>query len=395
MKLLHTSDWHLGQQLHGISREPEHAAFLSWLLQTLDTQQIDVLLVTGDVFDGANPPPSAQAQYYAFLAACYAQRPQLQVVVLGGNHDSAARLDAPQAALRALNIEVVGGLRSVQESVIPLRDHTGRVAAQLVAVPYLRASDFALGSGWSVAATATLFAERIAFARGLQHPSQALLASGHCYMVGGALSSLSERDIQRGNQDALPLTLFPEDLAYVALGHLHRAQTIGDRESVRYAGSPIPLSLIERDYPHQVVMVTLDGPVASEIVALRVPRMREILLLPQTHQPLEQVLSALRALPRGATTEPRALLEVRVLLDAPVARLRNQIMEALADAAVELVSIAAIYPERASALTPNWNAAARLDPQGMLESAYRARFDAAVPASLRAHFASALEAAQA
>jgi DNA repair protein SbcD/Mre11 len=394
MKLLHTSDWHLGQQLHGVSREPEHAAFLDWLLQTLNAQQIDVLLITGDIFDSANPPPAAQTLYYQFLAACFAQRPQLQIVVLGGNHDSAARLDAPQAALRALNVIVVGALREVTDSVIALRDSSGRIAAQLVAVPYLRPSDFAVGSGWSVAAADAIYAERIAWARQLRQPDQALLASGHCYMVGGVLSSLSERDIQRGNQDALPVTLFPTDLAYVALGHLHRAQTVGARNGVRYAGSPIPLSLIERDYPHQVVVVRFDGEKAAEINELKVPRTREILLIPEVHAPLDQVLRALHELPTPMANAERALLEVRILLDAPVARLRQQVNDALANAAVELVSISVRYPERVTETAPNWNPTMRLDPQAMLESAYRARFNSEVPAALRAHFASALEAAQ-
>jgi DNA repair protein SbcD/Mre11 len=271
MRLLHTSDWHLGQLLHGASRDAEHAAFLGWLLEVVRERAIDALLLTGDVFDSAHPPVSAQARYFGFLGALARLPKPPQVVVISGNHDSAARLDAPAALLAALDIHVIGALRAVEHSVIALRDVSGKPTAQLVAVPFLRPADLPLDAD-PIAATREIYAERFALARARRTPNQALLATGHCYLVGGALSRLSERDIQRGYQDALPLDLFPDDVTYVALGHLHRAQIVGGRPNVRYAGSPLPLAFSEQNYCHEVTLVECDGAAIKSIAPLPIPR---------------------------------------------------------------------------------------------------------------------------
>lgn len=128
MRLLHTADWHLGQTLHGVPRTYEHARFLSWLLTTIGEQAIDALLIAGDVFDSASPPPAAQEQYYQFLATARRLYPRLQVVVVGGNHDSAARLDAPAPVLQAIGVKVIGGLLPddpPERAVVPLLDASG------------------------------------------------------------------------------------------------------------------------------------------------------------------------------------------------------------------------------------------------------------------------------
>src|SRR5690606_35223811 len=142
------SDWHLGHSLHEHDRGPEHDAFLAWLLGALDDLDVDALIVAGDVFETANPPAAAQRRWYAFLAEARRRLPALDVVVVGGNHDSAARLDAPRDLLDSLGVHVVGGLPrrgdgaiDVDRLIVPLRDRDGAIAAWVAAVPYLRASD--------------------------------------------------------------------------------------------------------------------------------------------------------------------------------------------------------------------------------------------------------------
>ena len=150
MRLLHTSDWHLGHTLYDTSREAEHTAFLDWLLDTLEAQKVDALLVAGDIFDTANPSAEAQASWYQFVARARRRCPRLDIVVIGGNHDSAARLDAPDPLFAALDVRVVGGLPRAQGVVdlerllVPLRDAQGEVGAWVAAVPYLRPADLPL-----------------------------------------------------------------------------------------------------------------------------------------------------------------------------------------------------------------------------------------------------------
>lgn len=365
-RLLHTADWHLGQTLHGRSRAYEHGRFLHWLLDRLEDEAADALVVAGDIFDVASPSSEAQAQFYDFLAEARRRFPALELVVLGGNHDSPARLDAPRELLDALRIHVVGGLPvgpdgevDVASAVRPLRGRSGEIEARILCVPFLRrrelpAGDPAAEPGADEAHRALVAGHRALYARlreaaaAQAGPGEAIVATGHCYMAEGRVSELSERRIQVGYQHALPADLFDEDLAYVALGHLHRAQAVAGRDNVRYSGSPIPLSLAERDYPHQVVRVDLEDGRFVRAEPLLVPRSVEILFVPEEHQPLDLVVPRLEALPKppeGADEATRPLLEVRVLLDRAQPRLRQDVQDALQGAWARLLRIDVRRPD--------------------------------------------------
>src|SRR5687767_12022359 len=136
LRLLHTSDWHLGHALHGVARDEEHQAFLRWLLDTIAGEDVDAVIVAGDIFDTANPPVSALKAFFAFIAQARRRFPDLSIVIIGGNHDSPTRLDAPDSLLRQLDVHVVGGLASgtdgatgeldMDRLLVPLRDRSGR-----------------------------------------------------------------------------------------------------------------------------------------------------------------------------------------------------------------------------------------------------------------------------
>jgi DNA repair protein SbcD/Mre11 len=360
LRLLHTSDWHLGHTLHGVERVEEHAKFLAWLGDTVEREDVDALLVAGDVFECSNPPAAAVAAWFDFLAAVHRRRPHLQLVVVGGNHDSASRLDAPDRILRALApFHVVGGLprralRQAQDErtidfdrvLVPLRDRDGEVRALAAAVPFLRAADLPGGALEDPAgAVRGIYTAVLEEAERRRAPDQALVALGHLYLAGGEISALSERKILGGDQHALPVDVFADGWAYVALGHLHRAQTVGGRERVRYAGSPLPLSFTERDYAHQVVLVALDGARAAEIRAIPVPRAVELVRLPaEGPKPLDAVLEAIRRLPPADLTPAHEwpFLEVQVALDRPEPGLRPAVAEEVRGKRVRLVRIASV-----------------------------------------------------
>jgi exonuclease SbcD len=351
LRLLHTSDWHLGHTLHDQSRRYEHARFLGWLLDQLEAEQVDVLLVAGDVFDTANPSAEAQQTLYHFLAAARVRVAALDIIVVGGNHDSAARLDAPDPLLRALNIRVVGGLHREggridhERMLVPVRGSGGAVEGWVVAVPFLRVFELpdADGEDPLIEGVRRVYAEAIEAARAKRQPGQAIVALGHCYMTGTALSELSERRVLGGNQHALPADIFPEDVAYVALGHLHRAQRVGGREGVRYSGSPIPLSLTEASYRHQVCIVEIEGERLVGVRELPVPRAVPILKIPEGGpRELDEVLRLLEALPpfaEGLGEGERPYLEVEVAMPRPEPSMRRRIEEAVAGKAARLLRI--------------------------------------------------------
>lgn len=391
MRLLHTSDWHLGQYFHGHDRAVEHQVFLDWLLDVLVDQAIEVLLIAGDIYDQAHPAAETQRQFYAFLRAARTRMPELQIVAIGGNHDSPARLEAPLPLLQALNITMVGKFdpEHPESVLVPLHDRSGKVAAWCLAVPYLRPADLprALADGdWNYPdAVAAVYARLTNLALARREQGQAVLALGHLHLQGGKSSLDSERKLVIGGNEAVASQVFDPQLAYVALGHLHLAQWVG-QEHLRYCGSPLPLSFTEIDYQHQVLRIELSGEQCTGIEPMFIPRAVPMLRLPATPQPLAEALSQLRALqvaPVAAGLEP--FIDVQVRLDQPEPGLRPQVEQALAGKAVRLARISTSGRHTGPGSKPvplGLDDLQQLSPHLLLASAWSARYEGPLPAAL-------------
>jgi exonuclease SbcD len=332
VRLLHTSDWHLGHTLREITREREHAAFLSWLVDTCVRERPDVLAITGDVFDSATPPATAERMWFEFLAHIRRAIPSLDVVAIAGNHDSPARLGAASAVLRELGVHVVGylprlvdGSLDLDRILVPVAAGRGLVAA----VPFLRAVDVAPEDDDPLA---TIYGEVIAAARARRTPGQALIVLGHLYLAGSEPSLLSERRVSIGGQEAASARLFPDDIDYVALGHLHRPQRVG-RDTIRYAGAPLPLALDEARYRHAVAIVDVAG--GAVVRTVEIPRTVEVV---QIAGSLDVVLARIGALPAAGEGE-RPYVEIVVELARPEPRLRTTIETALDGKHARLVQL--------------------------------------------------------
>jgi exonuclease SbcD len=408
MRLLHTSDWHLGQTLHNFDRGYEHQRFLDWLLDTIVAEQADALLIAGDIFDNSNPSAASQRQLYRFLQQARARSPQLDIVIVAGNHDSPGRLEAPGPLLEAHGTRVVGhvlrdadGNIDLERMVVPLSGRDGQVKAWCVAIPFLRPGDVprieldAAADGTPVDAymsgIALLYQQAYALARSRATSGEAILAMGHCHMVGGDASPDSERRILIGGTEALPASMFDPGIAYAALGHLHLAQKVGKQEHLRYCGSPLPLSFAEIGYQHQVLRIDLDGDKAKEIVPLHVPRAVGLLRVPAQPAPLTQVIAELVGLDLpDAPLHEQPYLEVRVLLDGPEPSLRAQVEAALEGKPVRL---AKIEPTRktvtAAGIEPalSLDQLAQLQPDDIFRRLWQQRFGDEAPADQLAAFA--------
>jgi exonuclease SbcD len=252
MRILHTADWHLGARLVERDRLPEHAAFLDWLIDTLRAEKIDALLVSGDVFDAANPPQDAVALYFDFLKRL-ADLKTVQAVITGGNHDSASHLNAPRELLKRFDVHVFG--HAGENNAVDLG------GAVVAAVPFLRERDLRqAAAGETITAVheqvrtaiRAHYAEQLAACRDLAQ-GRPVIAMGHLTVLG-ATTSDSERDIHIGNLGAVGADLF-EGFDYTALGHLHRPQKVASIETIRYSGSPIPLSFSEATDAKSVVLI--------------------------------------------------------------------------------------------------------------------------------------------
>ena len=308
MRLLHTSDWHLGHSLHGFDRHAEHARFIEWLLRALGEHEVDALIIAGDIFDTANPSAEAQKLWYHFLVDARHRYPDLSIVAIGGNHDSAARLDAPDPILRALDVHVVGGLRRKADGSIDADHHVislrknGAILAQVIAVPFLRPSDLPRVDSTDDAhntAIAQVYDELLESARARRTASEALIATGHLHTRHGARSEWSERQLMTGGLDGVPAEIFSSELSYVALGHLHLAQAVRGATTIRYSGSPLPLSIDEANYTHAVAVIDFDGAAVTRTKILPIPRAVDIVRIPPKTGAIE-----IEALKEAAATLP-------------------------------------------------------------------------------------------
>lgn len=405
LKIIHTADWHLGQSFFGYDRQPEHTAFLKWLAETVADRQIDVLLIAGDVFDVANPSASAQRQFYHFLKEINLANPGLQVVVVAGNHDSAARLEAPNPLLEELGIAVVGVVKrnelgeiDFNSLLIPLRHRDGSVQAYCMAVPFLRQGDYPptdqKDQNTYVAGVERMYRGLYEFAMEKAGTELPLVAMGHLHVLGAELSDddRSERVIM-GGLESVTSDSFPRELAYTALGHIHKAQKVGGREEVRYSGSPLPMSFSETNYRHQVVLVTLDGRTPASIEPLIIPQTVALIRVPKVPVPPALVLEALRALPDKPKTDSACafapFLEVRVLLTEPAPGFRNEVEEVLANKFVRLVSIVPSYPKQAGNTEErvlSIHDLQQIDPLDMIKRTYESKYANALPESLERLF---------
>ncbi|BAQ75013.1 exonuclease SbcD [Pseudomonas sp. Os17] len=353
LRLFHTSDWHLGQNLHGQERDFEHACFLEWLLRQLKHEQPDVLLIAGDIFDTVNPPVKAQERLYDFIVSAHEQQPALTVVMIAGNHDSGSRIELPAPLMRRLRTHALGrvlwlddGQLDVERLLLPLPDASGAVRAWCLALPFLRPAEVTgpqRGDDY-LKGIAQVHEWLIAAANAKRQPGQALVAVSHAHMAGGSISEDSERSLIIGNAEALPASLFGADISYVALGHLHQPQKVNGEERIRYSGSPIPLSFSEIGYQHQILDVRLDGETLVSVEPRLIPRAVNLQRLGPA--PLGEILDQLGELPDIdllAEEQRQPWLEVRVRLDEPQPDLRQQVESALQGKAVRLVRIAAEY----------------------------------------------------
>ncbi|MDW7659663.1 MAG: exonuclease subunit SbcD, partial [Bacillota bacterium] len=271
MKVLHTSDWHLGRTLYGRRRTDEQEAFLNWLADQLELNQIDTLLIAGDIFDTVTPGNKSQELYYRFL--CRAARSCCRhVVVTAGNHDSPSFLDAPSTLLRVLNVHVIGTPSGKPEDeVITLFDQQGSAEAVVCAVPYLRDRDIR-----SVEAGESVDDKNTRLIRGIRdhyeavctvaekqrslHGAVPVIAMGHLFAAGGrTVEGDGVRDLYVGSLAHFPANQFPSGIDYLALGHLHAAQTVGQNTCYRYSGSPLPMGFGEANQQKQVMIIAFTG----------------------------------------------------------------------------------------------------------------------------------------
>ena len=329
MKILHTADWHLGKRLEQSERTEEHQQFLNWLIGALAQECIDILIISGDVFDSGSPSNGAFEQYYRFLrqvknTCCR------EVIIVGGNHDSMSTLNAPRELLKYFNVHIVGGVPDdPQEQIIQINDDAGKLELVVCAVPFLRDKDVRLSiAGETAAEREARIKEGIS--RHYHHLRDHILpfkeagipvvATGHLFAAGSSTSE-SEKEIHVGNLGQIPADHFPPEFDYIALGHIHRPQVINKMNHIRYPGSPIPLSFSETDDHKQVIVLEFTNGKLQNVQELAVPLFRKLIRLKGDVETVRQKLLLLED--EGALYP--AWIEVQVETDTYIHELNEDL----------------------------------------------------------------------
>jgi exonuclease SbcD len=307
MKILHTSDWHLGQSFFTKSRKEEHQGFIDWLLQQVATEQVDAVIIAGDIFDTGTPPSYAREMYNQFVVDM--QQLNCVLVVLGGNHDSVSTLNESKQILACLNTFVVASTGiAIDEQVFTIPDKLGQPGAILCAVPFIRARDMlqsaagetglqkrqALGDAikqhYHTLYHIALLKQKEQKANGINIP---IIATGHLTALGVSQSE-SVRDIYIGTLDGFAADGFPP-ADYIALGHIHKPQIVAKSEHIRYCGSPIPLSFDELGTQKQVMLVEFSGAQRTSLQPIPIPIFQPMLVIKGDLAKIEKALQQLNA----------------------------------------------------------------------------------------------------
>jgi DNA repair protein SbcD/Mre11 len=345
MRILHSSDWHLGQHFMGKTRLLEHQAFLAWLIEQVQVHQVDAVLVAGDIFDTGAPPSYARELYNHFIVELRSTGAQL--LVLGGNHDSVAMLGESKTLLAQLNTRVIPSVcAELDEQVLVLHNRAGQPGALLCAIPFIRprdvlhsqagesAQDKQLGLQTAIQQHYQQLYGRACAKRDALGGQLPIIATGHLTTVGASASE-SVREIYVGALEAFPTSAFPP-AAYIALGHIHRPQKVGGLEHIRYCGSPIPLSFDEAKQQKEVLLVELNNDGLQQVTPLPVPRFQPLLALKGT---LVELQTAIQAAASQGTAERPVWLEVLVCGDDYLSDLQARIQAFTEGLPVEVLRI--------------------------------------------------------
>ena len=280
MRILHTSDWHLGHRLHEQSQQEEQMFFLEWIKNFINENKIDVLLISGDVFDTGFPSTQSQKMYYDFLVRMKSTSCK-HIVITGGNHDAPGTINAPKQLLNSLSIKVIGkATDDIKDEIFELRIDNEKLI--VCAVPYLRDQDVRKAvagesfddiSAKYKHALINHYTEIYNYSKEMSGGNIPVFAMGHLFAIGGNTSE-SEQQIYVGGLGDIGSEDFP-DFDYVALGHLHRPQNVGGKNNIRYSGSPTILSFSEINYDKKIVVIDTEKNKVKDISEITIPRYRE------------------------------------------------------------------------------------------------------------------------
>ena len=302
-RILHTADWHLGKHLMDQERHEDHKRFLDYFLDTVKNHSIDAVIISGDIFDGVNPPARSEELYYTTLTKLHDIG--VATVIISGNHDSPTMLRSASSIIGKLGHHIITDVPETGTPHIVLLPNSETPSVAIAAIPYMREGDLRkveldeaiddvrerVRTGWRDLYTAA------ANALTTLPPNIPAIATGHLTVTGGDTNKDTEREIRIGGVGDVDLSAFPARFNYVALGHLHRPQSFPKNTQsgghIRYAGSPIALGFSEGSHQKAFQIIDVEPAGTLNIHTLPIIGNRRLTQLRGTIQELETQIEEL------------------------------------------------------------------------------------------------------
>ncbi len=335
MKILHTSDWHIGRKLYERSFDETHTYFFNWLTETINQNKVNVLVVAGDIFNNPFPSSSSLSIYYKALYNL-SKTCLKHIIITGGNHDSISTLNAPKELLNVLNISVIGGYSgNLDEMIIEITDKKNKPQLVVCAVPFLKERDVRTsvsGSDFKDRISQISFGIQEFYAKiaeKVQIYSQKnipIIATAHLFINDIKEMPDDEKKYFVGGLQQISFKNLPQIFDYFALGHIHKPYKIGGNENIRYCGAPVHLNFSERKNKSQVILIDFNDRNETKIEKIFIPIFRQLVRFDGTFSEVAEQISQF-----SATSELKPWAEINItektidpLIDKKIAKLRDE-----------------------------------------------------------------------
>ncbi|MCP4914083.1 MAG: exonuclease SbcCD subunit D [Oligoflexia bacterium] len=341
VRILHTSDWHLGKKLFQVERLTEQDLFLTWLSKEITEKKITHLLIAGDIFDTPNPPDKALSTYFKFLREV--SEKNIQVYIIAGNHDSGRFIEAPKEFLKKENIHIVGKLNSLE---FEPKEHQFEISEyfQLNILPYFRTKEIQ-DLPWyekpeqfeSEANKEALLNTIEKLVENITNSQKKNILMAH-HLFGSFFTSESEQSLNLSGVNSIPLSLFKENYEYLALGHIHKPQIVSNEKPLAiYSGSPIAFRFSEIHQKKYSLLTIEDKNLKQEWV--EIPSFRDLIRIEAKSSTWRETIKEKLTLHSNVSNTEKILLDLDINVDEVQPGLKREILSFLENYPVTLMGL--------------------------------------------------------
>ena len=381
MKIIHTSDWHLGQSFYGMERTEEHLAFLSQLCDTVKVERPDALIISGDIYDSVAPSLTAQRLYNKMMLELHGTLPEMKIVVTAGNHDSSSRLELHSDLWDAFDVKIVGNIERTDEGV-NYEKHIIEIEGKgyIVAIPYIYQANYPATTDGEQASRMRHFHQTLLDNVALRNSNNLpVIMTGHLAVSGADIKGHESKSMRLVYEK---LEELGSGYDYLALGHIHHPQFVTHSTNARYSGSPIPMNFDE-EYPHSITIVEIESyDTAPMVRAQEIAPLVPVITIPEKGGDCNEVVQCIESLP-----DSRIYTRVRLKVnDVIPMHERKRIEEAFEGKKAILCEIQPIREKQEAAESRNLviEEMKMISPMEIAADYYEKRFGTAMDSELKA-----------